>query len=81
MFITYPQENNKVAIIIPTGDVNDVTGRGRHTSSSALALPLKDGGWIIDTPGIRAFGLAHLDKERVATLQEKLGIMPFEEER
>ena len=64
-----------------TGDVNDVTGRGRHTSSSALALPLKDGGWIIDTPGIRAFGLAHLDQERVATLQEKLGIMPFEEER
>jgi ribosome biogenesis GTPase len=48
-----------------TGDVNDVTGRGRHTSSSALALPLADGGWIIDTPGIRAFGLAHLDKERI----------------
>jgi ribosome biogenesis GTPase len=48
-----------------TGDVNDVTGRGRHTSSSALALPLAHGGWIIDTPGIRAFGLAHLDKERI----------------
>lgn len=48
-----------------TGDVNDVTGRGRHTSSSAIALPLGDGGWIIDTPGIRAFGLAHLDKERI----------------
>lgn len=42
-----------------TGDVNDVTGRGRHTSSSAIALALADGGWIIDTPGIRAFGLAH----------------------
>jgi ribosome biogenesis GTPase len=42
-----------------TGDVNDVTGRGRHTSSSAIALPLQSGGWIIDTPGIRAFGLAH----------------------
>jgi ribosome biogenesis GTPase len=48
-----------------TGDVNDVTGRGRHTSSSAIALPLPNGGWIIDTPGIRAFGLAHLDKNRV----------------
>lgn len=45
-----------------TGDVNDVTGKGRHTSSSALALPLDSdaGGWIIDTPGIRAFGLAHI---------------------
>ena len=48
-----------------TGDVNDVTGRGRHTSSSALALPLLNGGWIIDTPGIRAFGLAHLNRERI----------------
>jgi ribosome biogenesis GTPase len=48
-----------------TGDVNDVTGRGRHTSSSAIALPLVYGGWIIDTPGIRAFGLAHLNKERI----------------
>lgn len=64
-----------------TGDVNDVTGRGRHTSSSALALPVHGGGWIIDTPGIRAFGLAHLDKERVHSIQEKLGIKPFEEER
>jgi len=42
-----------------TGVVNDVTGRGRHTSSSAIALELPAGGWIIDTPGIRAFGLAH----------------------
>ena len=48
-----------------TGVVNDVTGRGRHTSSSAIALPLANGGWIIDTPGIRAFGLSHLNKERI----------------
>ena len=48
-----------------TGDVNDVTGRGRHTSSSAIALPLANSGWIIDTPGIRAFGLAHLNKDRI----------------
>jgi ribosome biogenesis GTPase len=41
--------------------VNPVTGRGRHTSSSALALELPDGGWIIDTPGVRSFGLAHVD--------------------
>ena len=35
-------------------------GRGRHTSSSAVALPLPGGGWVIDTPGIRSFGLAHV---------------------
>jgi ribosome biogenesis GTPase len=56
-----------------TGDVNDVTGRGRHTSSSAYAVKLKDfpkqktvtGSWVIDTPGIRAFGLSHLDPARI----------------
>jgi len=44
-----------------TGIVNAVTGRGRHTSTSALMLPLADGGWIVDTPGIRSFGLAHVE--------------------
>ncbi len=48
-----------------TGGVNTVTGRGRHTSSSALALELPDGGWVIDTPGVRSFGLAHVDLDRV----------------
>jgi len=43
-----------------TGGVNVVTGRGRHTSSSAVALRLPEGGWVIDTPGIRSFGLAHV---------------------
>jgi ribosome biogenesis GTPase len=50
------------------GIVNAVTGRGRHTSTSAymLALPGPAGrveGWIIDTPGIRSFGLAHVRPE------------------
>jgi ribosome biogenesis GTPase / thiamine phosphate phosphatase len=65
------------------GIVNDVTGRGRHTSSSAIALRLPaaaahgdDGspdqvdpgdalppGWVIDTPGVRSFGLAHVQVE------------------
>lgn len=48
-----------------TGGVNAVTGRGRHTSSSALALELPDGGWVIDTPGLRSFGLAHVELHRV----------------
>jgi ribosome biogenesis GTPase / thiamine phosphate phosphatase len=46
------------------GTVNPVTGRGRHTSSSAVALPLGDG-WLIDTPGLRGFGLGHVSEERV----------------
>ncbi len=49
-----------------TGDVNSATGRGRHTSSSAIAIPLaSNDGWIIDTPGIRAFGLSHIDTNRI----------------
>lgn len=44
-----------------TGLVNTVTGRGRHTSTSAYALALPGGGWVVDTPGIRSFGLAHVD--------------------
>lgn len=49
-----------------TGVVNSVTGRGRHTTTSALALPLPgDGGWVIDTPGLRSFGLHHVDPARV----------------
>jgi ribosome biogenesis GTPase / thiamine phosphate phosphatase len=47
-----------------TGTVNPVTGRGRHTSSSAVALPLGDG-WLIDTPGLRGFGLGHVSLDRV----------------
>ena len=48
-----------------TGDVNTVTGRGRHVSTSAVVLDLPGGGRVIDTPGIRSFGLAHVDVDRV----------------
>ncbi len=46
-----------------TGDVNQVTGRGRHTSTDARALEIPGGGWLIDTPGIRSFGLAHVSAD------------------
>ncbi|MFC9972446.1 ribosome small subunit-dependent GTPase A [Spirillospora sp. NPDC127200] len=53
--------------------VNAVTGRGRHTSSSALALELPGrDGWIIDTPGVRSFGLAHIKPENVINAFEDL---------
>jgi len=49
-----------------TGVVNVVTGRGRHTSTSAVALALPSGdGWVVDTPGVRSFGLAHVDLTRI----------------
>jgi ribosome biogenesis GTPase len=40
-------------------------GKGRHTSTSVVALALPGGGWIVDTPGIRSFGIAHVDPDNV----------------
>ena len=68
-----------------TGDVNEVTGRGRHTSSNAVAFPLQESkgskqGWLIDTPGVRSFGLRHIDPDRVVgafgELQEVIASCP-----
>lgn len=47
------------------GEVSARTGKGQHTTTAAIALPLPGGGWVIDTPGIRSFGLAHVDRERL----------------
>lgn len=47
-----------------TGAVSGV-GKGRHTSTQSVALALPGGGWIIDTPGIRSFGLAHVTPDTV----------------
>lgn len=51
-----------------TGHVNQVTGRGRHTSSSTVSLRYSGPGgtgWVIDTPGVRSFGLGHVDTANI----------------
>lgn len=53
-----------------TGEVSGV-GKGRHTSTQSVALALTEG-WIIDTPGIRSFGLAHVDADTVVGVFEDL---------
>lgn len=58
-----------------TGGVNAVTGRGRHTSSSVRAIALDDSfgdAWIIDTPGVRSFGLGHVKLENLLRSFEDL---------
>lgn len=47
------------------GHVNETTGRGRHTSSSSVSFPLPSGGWVIDTPGVRSFGLGHVSTDAI----------------
>ena len=61
-----------VNVLIPgagraIGAVNEVTGRGRHISTSAIALrlPGTPNSWVIDTPGVRSFGLSHVRRDRI----------------
>jgi ribosome biogenesis GTPase / thiamine phosphate phosphatase len=62
-----------VNALVPTanraiGRVNEVTGRGRHTSSSTISLRVENAsgtGWVIDTPGVRSFGLGHVRPENI----------------
>lgn len=49
-----------------TGELSGV-GKGKHTSTQSVALPLVKGGWVIDTPGIRSFGLAHIAPDDIVT--------------
>ncbi|MQA25368.1 MAG: ribosome small subunit-dependent GTPase A [Micromonosporaceae bacterium] len=50
--------------LVPGADravgVVSAIGKGRHTSTSAVVFELPGGGWIVDTPGVRSFGLAHV---------------------
>ncbi|MGX1791396.1 ribosome small subunit-dependent GTPase A [Microbacterium sp. NPDC055312] len=58
-----------------TGHVNEVTGRGRHTSSSTVSLRYvgaTGSGWVIDTPGVRSFGLGHVDPANILTAYTEL---------
>ncbi|MCV7383762.1 ribosome small subunit-dependent GTPase A [Mycolicibacter longobardus] len=61
------------------GRVTDI-GRGRHTSTQSVALRLAGSGWVIDTPGIRSFGLAHIAPDDVllafSDLAETIGDCP-----
>jgi len=64
-----------------TGHVNEVTGRGRHTSSSTVSLRYVDPaepaarGWVIDTPGVRSFGLGHVDPANILKAFSDLAVV------
>lgn len=48
------------------GEISSAHHQGQHTTTFAEMHPLKSGGFIIDTPGIRAFGVVNLDKEVIS---------------
>ncbi|WP_460774881.1 ribosome small subunit-dependent GTPase A [Microbacterium sp. GXF7504] len=64
-----------------TGHVNEVTGRGRHTSSSTVSLRYRGqggSGWVIDTPGVRSFGLGHVDPANILKAFTDLAVVAEE---
>ncbi len=48
------------------GEISDYHQKGKHTTTFAEMLPLSFGGYIIDTPGIKEFGLVDFDKQEIA---------------
>ena len=59
-----------------TAEVSELTGKGRHTSTSAIAMELPGGGWIIDTPGVRSFGISHVQTTSILGAFPDLAVSP-----
>lgn len=47
------------------GETVERTKKGSHTTTSTQLIPLEEGGWCIDTPGIKSFGIWDLQKDQV----------------
>lgn len=54
------------ALNLKVGEISDVHEKGKHTTTYAQMFPLCFGGFIIDTPGIKEFGLFDLEKNTLA---------------
>jgi len=50
---------------LKTGKISDKSGKGKHTTTVVELFPLDIGGFVVDTPGLRALGLTNLDKWNV----------------
>lgn len=48
-----------------TGEVVAKTGKGSHTTTSTLLLPIEGGGFCVDTPGVQSFGMWDLKEDEV----------------
>ena len=58
-----------------TGEVSESDGRGRHTTTAAELISLEGGGFVVDTPGLRGFGLWDLEPGEVASGYRELAPM------
>lgn len=57
--------NATTGMDFPVREIVEKTGKGAHTTSTANLIPLPVGGWCIDTPGIKSFGVWDLDREEI----------------
>ena len=48
------------------GEISSYSGKGKHTTTFAKLVPLKTGGYIVDTPGIREFGTVSIEKPELS---------------
>lgn len=48
-----------------TAEISDAHNTGMHTTTFSEMLPLEDGGWVIDTPGIKGFGTFDMEPEEI----------------
>lgn len=51
---------------LKTAAVSESHGKGRHTTTYAAMYPLKEGGWLVDTPGVKGFGLIDIADEELS---------------
>ena len=51
---------------VRVGEISDVHEKGKHTTTFCQMFPLEFGGYIIDSPGIKEFGLYDMEKETLA---------------
>ncbi|MFO7798193.1 ribosome small subunit-dependent GTPase A [Rhodohalobacter sp.] len=47
---------------LKVGEISSYSQKGKHTTTFARLIPLSDGGFVVDTPGIREFGLVDIEK-------------------
>lgn len=59
--------NQLLGLEMRVGEVAIKTRKGAHTTTSSKLIPLKGGGFCIDTPGIKSFGLWDIDKEHLSS--------------
>ena len=49
-----------------TGDISEYHNKGMHTTTFSEMIPLSDGGYLIDTPGIKGFGTIEMEGAEIA---------------